>query len=169
MPKLAKQGSCKTIIPQGKMLACKGIFVLRFDGAGAWNAQGGKAAETCEVRLLQDHYTARKNACLQGHFCAAVQWCRCVERTRRQSRQNLRSKTSAKPLYRKEKCLLARAFLCCGSMVQVRGTHKAAKPPRLAKQGFCKTIIAQKTLYNKKNYCNKRHTQFYYKKHRNFL
>ena len=108
MPKLAKQGFCKTIIPQGKMLACKGIFVPRFDGAGAWNAQGGKAAETCEVRLLQNHYTA------------------------------------------KEKCLLARAFLRCGSMVQVRGTHKAAKPPGLAKQGLCKTIIAQKTLYNKK-------------------
>ena len=83
-----------------------------------------------------------KHVCLHGHFCEAVreraQCGRCRKGLQRQGFLCI--------FYRKQKCLLARAFLRSPTIAQPREAQKGSAQ-RLAKQGFlCIFYRKQKCL-----------------------
>ena len=86
------------------------------------------------------------------HFCAGRPLCSCAKH-RGAKPEGLLSKASCTILYHKQKCLLARAFLCRPSIVHLCEAQRG-EARRLAEQGFLHI------LYHKQNHfsttCNHR-------------
>ena len=97
---------------------------------------------TCKKFCLlpQSYYTTNKNACLQGHFCAVVQWCGGRETHRRQRRQDLRSKASVRHYTTSKNACLQGHFCAavqwCGCVKRIGGNAAKTCEARLPQKHY---------------------------------